>query len=122
MNNLKNSKIEDYILEDINTLVAHINDLGLRRHYSRFMSVECELLNHSEIGKFELIYKYMYYDTNTKKINPVITRTATFDYDLFLDERINIVKEMNYLLYQDILTHIDFDPESEKKDQNYKWN
>jgi hypothetical protein len=112
--------MNEFITEDVNVLIQHLNYIAIKRNLKITFSVSFDLINHKEKQMIELQFNYLMHDAKSSKA--VVTSTITLPYDQYLDEKDEIIKAGNFHLYNEILLHTSFEPELNNINDKYKWN
>jgi hypothetical protein len=114
--------MEEFITEDIKTLIKHINSICIKRNLPYLTSVRYDLITHIDKGEIELKYDYYLCNRGEEEDNIIISSSLMVPFDQYLDEKEKIIYWSNQQLYQEILTHTTFEPELNNINDKYKWN
>ena len=113
--------MEDFITEDVKTLIKHINAIAFKRKLNYVVGVHCDLINHRTRGEMELKHNYMLHsEVGDDKL--IISSSISVPYDQYIDDKENLLHWANHYFYQSILTHTSFEPELTEENSKYKWN
>lgn len=113
--------MDEFILDDVKTLIKHINGISSKRGLPYRVSVNTDLINDKEKCSITINCNYLLLE---EKKNPsiIVSSSITVPYDQYLDDKDNIIYWLNEFLYDDILTHTSFEQELNNKNDKYKWN
>ena len=112
--------MNEFILEDVKTLIRHINNIAIKRGLPYIVSVNHDLINYKSTEEIELKFNYLLHEGDKTAV--IVSSSVKAPYDQYLDDKENMIYWANYYLYEDILTHTSFENELNNKNDKYRWN
>ena len=112
--------MNEFILEDVKTLIKHINNIAIKRGLPYIVSVNHDLINYKSTEEIELRFNYLLHEGDKTAV--IVSSSVKAPYDQYLDDKENMIYWANYYLYEDILTHTSFEQELNNKNDKYRWN
>ena len=112
--------MNEFISEEVITLIRHINNISIKRGLSYIVSISHDLINHKSTEEIELKFNYLLHEGD--KTTVIVSSSIKVPYDQYLDDKDNMIYWANYYLYEDILIHTSFESELNNKNDKYKWN
>lgn len=112
--------MNEFILEDVKTLIKHINNIAIKRGLPYIVSVNHDLINYKSTEEIELKFNYLLHEGDKTAV--IVSSSVKAPYDQYLDDKENMIYWANFYLYEDILTHTSFEQELNNKNDKYRWN